>query len=61
MNTLIPRVFVCDDMNGRISLLYNYIIAEQAAYLPVPDDYIEGIDLLVKHRNDDKDNNWEND
>ena len=52
--------FGCD-MNVRISLLHDYIIAEQAAYLPVPDDYIEGKDLLVKRRNEDKVNNWEYD
>ena len=35
-------------------LFVDYIIADHAAYLPLPDDYIEDADTLVKRSNEDK-------
>ena len=41
-------------MNGRNGLLPDYIIADHAAYMPLPDNYIEDADTLVKCSKEDR-------
>ena len=45
------QFLVCGDINGQTGLLPHYIIADHAAYLPLPDDHTENIDTLVKRSN----------